>query len=351
MTDEPDADTDDDGSEERRKARRTKWKKALKESFRNSMPEVDEREVRSGAELDAEIAALEARMSAIEASDTAQNARLSALESGSTTPPVEPPIEPVDPPVTPPSGKRYPTRDDPACGVPAGTTLTTVSGSQTISSPGKITGKKYTGAVTVSADDVVMENCLINNGSWYGIDWKGKRGKMLRCTVLGTSGTSGSSCSGVNMRDLVIEYCSVSKWENPINVAGSGGRIRWTIVKDLQSPASGHNDGIQVDGGLSDLVIENCYLDNQKGETSATMIDNYWGAIDNVTVQNCFLGGGGFPAYLDGSFNGASKCTNVKYLNNDMRAGGWGAFFYWQGAGAGCSHTGNKHYQTGASVD
>jgi hypothetical protein len=249
------------------------------------------------------------------------------------------------------SGKKYPTRDDPACGVPAGTTLTTVSGSQTISSPGKITGKKYTGAVVVTADDVVMENCMITNGAWFGIDWKGKRGKMTKCTVLGTSGTSGTSCSGINMRDLTVESCRVTKWENPINVCGSGGRVRWTDIHDLQSPPDGHNDGIQADGGFSDVIIENCYIDNQKGETSAVMLDNYWGAIDNVTVQNCFLGGGGFPAYLDGRFTGASKATNIRYLNNDMRAGGWGGYFYWQAPGTGCQRNGNKDWKTGAAVD
>jgi hypothetical protein len=278
----------------------------------------------------------------------ALESRVAALETGDPiTPPVEPP---VDPPIVPPSGKRYPTRDDPACGVPAGTTLTTVSGSQTISSPGKIVGKKYTGSVVVTADDVILENCLINNGSWYGIDWKGKRGKMLRCTVTGTSNTANTSCSGVNMRDLTIEYCQITKWENPINVAGSGGRVRWCDIHDLQSPAAGHNDGIQCDGGLSNLIIENCYIDNQKGETSATMLDNYWNAISDVTVQNCFLGGGGMPAYLDGRFNGASKATNIKYLNNDMRRGSYD-YFFWQAPGPGCEKRGNKDWKTGASVD
>lgn len=325
--------------------RRDEWKKASRASFKETVPEADQQSVRSGAEIDAEIAALEARVAALETNDDRQDARLDALEAGGGT---DPSPEPPDP--EPPSDKRYPTRDDPACGVPAGTQLTTVSGSQTISSSGTITGKKYTGSVVVTADDVTLENCRIENGSWYGIDWKGKRGKMKNCTVTGTSNTASSSCSGINMRDLTIEYCLVTKWENPINVAGSGGRIRWTIVKDLQSPPAGHNDGIQADGGFSDLIIENCYIDNQKGETSAVMLDNYWGAIDRVTVQNCFLGGGGMPAYLDGKFNGASKATNIKYLNNDMRRGGWD-YFYWESPGSGCQRSGNKDWQTGASVD
>jgi hypothetical protein len=309
------------------------------------MAKIGEPEVRSGAELDQEIAALEARVAALETNDKKQDDRLTALEEESGVDPIPP-----DPEPEPPSDKRYPTRDDPACGVPAGTTLTTVSGSQTISSPGKITGRKYTGSVVVTADDVVMENCMINNGSWYGIDWKGKRGKMKNCTVTGTSNTSSTSCSGINMRDLTVEYCLVTKWENPINIAGSGGRIRWTIIKELQSPPAGHNDGIQCDGGLSDVVIENNYIDNQKGETSAVMLDNYWGPLDNVTVQNCFLGGGGMPAYLDGKFNGASKATNIKYLNNDMRRGGYD-YFYWQAPGNGCQKQGNRDYLTGNNVD
>lgn len=265
-------------------------------------------------------------------------------------PPVEPPVEPpIEPPVEPPvTGKRYPVADDPDCGVPAGTSLSS-SGGTTISQSGKVSGKKYTGAVVVTADDVEMFNCEIVTGAYFALDWKGKRGKLHHCTI---TNTTNSGSSGVNMRDLNAHHNRLRGHENCFNVAGNGGVIEWNDCDKMGGvQGQAHYDCIQADGGIDGLTIKHNRLNCDKGDTSGCMLDNYWGPIRNVTVEDNFIGGGSFPAYLDGKFSGASAATNIVYKNNDMRAGGWGGYFYWQSPGSGCQRTGNKDWKTGANVD
>jgi hypothetical protein len=260
----------------------------------------------------------------------------------------EVPPDPTPPDPTPPDGKQFPDKNDPMCGVPTGTQLQTVSGNQVITQNGaRISGKRYTGFVTVEGDDIEMFNCEIDNIGYYQIKWNGRRGKMHHCTVTGHGGSS-----GVNTIDLDISYCRIRGTENGINVSGDGTRITWCdITGMLGVPGQAHYDCIQADGDIDGLVVANNRLDCDQDDTSGMMADNYWGAMNNVTIENNYIGGGSYPAYTDGHFNGASKMTNVKYLNNKMKAGGWGGYFYKKEAGPGCVWQGNTDYQTGANVD
>jgi hypothetical protein len=126
--------------------------------------------------------------------------------------------------------------------------------------------------------------------------------------------------------------------------------IEWNDVDGLLGNSSSHYDCIQCDGNSDGIIIRNNRLNCPYGWTSAIMLDNYWGKITNVTVENNWLGGGGMPGYIDGSFKGAALATNLKYLNNDMKRGQW-SYFYIRDAGSGCVRQGNKDYQTGANVD
>jgi hypothetical protein len=337
----------DDGRSDERRQRRRKAVKALWQSLRDHVPEVSEHSERSGAEIDTEIAALQQRVSALEATDVQTDKRLDALEAGGpTTPPVEPPIEPpIEPPVT---GKRYPTKNDPSVGLPAGTSLQT-QGATTLSQAGaKVSGKKFTGRVTIAADNVELFNCTIDTTDWWAIMVNGRNAHIHHCTI-SSSATNGNS--GVNTGNgMNLHHCRFTGFENGFNVAGDDNTIEWNEVWQLKGNSSSHYDALQADGGVARLKIRHNLFEVSYGQTAATMIDNWAGKIDDVLIEDNWLGGGGYPCYIDGSFKGASNATNIRYLKNVIKPGQWGVW-YWRDAGSGCRHEGNTHYQTGASVD
>jgi hypothetical protein len=94
-------------------------------------------------------------------------------------------------------------------------------------------------------------------------------------------------------------------------------------VHDLRASGSPHYDGIQIDGGVSNVVIEHNTIINSYNQTSAVMIDNWAGAISNITVNNNLLIGGGYTVYSDGQFRD-DAIVGVAFTNNFLRKGYFG---------------------------
>ena len=95
--------------------------------------------------------------------------------------------------------------------------------------------------------------------------------------------------------------------------------IQDNYIHDLKANLAGspHYDGIQIEGSVSNVVIRHNTVINDYGQTSAVMIDNYFGPISNITVDNNLLVGGGYTIYVDGQFTGGSV-TGVSITNNHM---------------------------------
>ena len=75
---------------------------------------------------------------------------------------------------------------------------------------------------------------------------------------------------------------------------------------------------------LRNVTIEHNTVDlTGHDQTSAVMIDNYFGTIDNIVVNNNRLLGGGYTVYSDGQFTGGS-ITNVAFTGNRLGRGYWG---------------------------
>jgi hypothetical protein len=59
------------------------------------------------------------------------------------------------------------------------------------------------------------------------------------------------------------------------------------------------------------------------------MLDNYWGPINNVTINDNFMAGGGYTVYIAEVAKGQAgggRVTNVSFTNNVLVKGYWG---YW----------------------
>ena len=106
-------------------------------------------------------------------------------------------------------------------------------------------------------------------------------------------------------------------------------------------------DGIQIDGGYSDILIQNNTIDmSEHTQTAAVMIDNYFGPTHNVTVTGNRLLGGGYTVYADGQFR-ADTLTGITYSNNRIKKGYWG---YFTSNNAQVTWTGNTDDTTGKAI-
>lgn len=327
-------------SDEEYRKRKQERNKALRKSFEEDHPQL--RATGGGADLDAEIAALDQRVTALETKTTNLDQRVTALESGEQP-------EPPEPPEPEPGDKRYPDANDPMCGVPQGTSLTS-SGSTNISQDGaKVSGKKFTGRVTIDGDNVELFNCEIYTGDWWGLVINGRNAKVHHCYIHSdaTNGNSGINLCGDG---AAITYNKFRGWENCVNFAADDWTFEWNDCDMLKGNSDSHYDTIQADGGFGNGFIRHNRMICNHGQTSACMIDNYFGNIHDITCEDNFFDGGGYTVYLDGSFKGSGQNSNIKYLNNVMGRGYYG-YIYWKSPGSGCEHRGNVDADTGAPCD
>jgi hypothetical protein len=211
-------------------------------------------------------------------------------------------------------------------GVPAGVALK-ASGSVVVSQAGSvIDGLDITGDLQINASNVTVKNTRIHSKGWVGIRIKDNvSGVVIQDVEINGSGTSGTSNSNGVWGPASTYRANIYGFENPF-VPGSGSIIQDNYVHDLGAPAAPHYDGIQIDGGQSNIVIRHNTILNGFGQTAAVMIDNYFGPISNITVDNNHLAGGGFTVYSDDSFN-SNPISGVSFTKNRMGKGQWGYAF------------------------
>lgn len=210
-------------------------------------------------------------------------------------------------------------------GVPAGITLT-ASGDVIIDKPGTvISGLDIRGSVYINADNVTVENCNITSGGWAVVKVKsGVSGAVVQdCTIDGTGrAPDGTGNQGIEGQGTFLRN-NISNVENGITIVGNNSVIKDNYIHDLNAGGSPHYDGIQIDGGVSNIQISHNTIINQYGWTSAVMIDNYAGAASNISVDNNLLYGGSYTVYSDGSFS-SSPITGVSFTNNHIGGGAYG---------------------------
>jgi hypothetical protein len=220
-----------------------------------------------------------------------------------------------------------------------------------------VDGLSVTGTVTIRANNVTIRNTRIN-GSAFDIvtvadGITGARLENVEINGRGTSGTAGSN--GLYGRATVVA-ADITGVENGI-VPSSGSTIRDSWIHNLKSGGDPHYDGIQVDGARSNITIEHNTVDMRELlSTGAVMLDNYFGPLDNVTVNDNRLIGGGWTAYLDARFGRpgysgtGGAVTNIRYTNNRICCGQWGYASVDIFAGDSLTWTGNVDDETGRAI-
>ena len=185
-------------------------------------------------------------------------------------------------------------------GVPAGTALTAYTGPMTVSADNVvIEGKIIDGSLRITGDNVVIKNCIVTFDGYWGIDAEGANNITIQnCDIIG-SGYSAASNAGILGSGNFIGN-DISKVENGIVLQGGASVVKGNYIHDLQAAGSDpHYDGISVQGGQYGVLIDgNTILAR---DTSDIIIQDYFGPVNDVTVSHNYLGGTpGINVYVEG---------------------------------------------------
>jgi hypothetical protein len=210
-------------------------------------------------------------------------------------------------------------------GTPAGLMLKPV-GPLVINTPAVIIqGLDISGGVVIKAPNVILLNSKVTSGGFYVVRIeKGLTGVVIQnCEI----DNQGAGRVGISGQGKFIAN-NIHGAADGINVWGDDTVIQDNYVHGMAGPSSAHFDSIQADGAFKNLIIEHNTIINDHGQTSTIMLDNYWGPIDNVKINNNLLVGGGYTVYINESAKGtagpAGPVTNVSFTDNVLVKGHWG---------------------------
>jgi hypothetical protein len=227
----------------------------------------------------------------------------------------------IDVPDVPGLPDSYP--DASTTGVPAGVVLTP-SETLEISEPGTvIDGYEVNGIILVHASNVTIRNTrVVGTGYWSILVDDGLSGVVIEDSeIAGQETTHGTEGSNGIMGPATVQRCEITGVENGIT-PGAGSVIRDNYIHDLGAPGEDpHIDGIQIDGNLSNITIEHNRILSK--DTSAVMIDNYFGPISHIVVTGNYLAGGAYTVYSDGQFEGG-QISDVQFTYNRVEMGVYG---------------------------
>ncbi|WP_249141328.1 Ig-like domain-containing protein [Bradyrhizobium liaoningense] len=210
-------------------------------------------------------------------------------------------------------------------GVQAGVGLTTHNGNLVINTPGAvISGLDIRGSVVINAPNVTLVNCKVASSSFYVVNVaSGVTGVTIKNCDIDGMGSGGQGIAGAG----TFVNNNIHGTADGIGVGGDNTVIENNYIHDMRGTSGSHFDAIQADGGFSNLTISHNTIINEQIQTSAIMLDNYWGSISNVKIDNNLLIGGGYTVYINEIANGqpgGGKVTGVSYTNNHVGGGYFG---------------------------
>lgn len=209
-------------------------------------------------------------------------------------------------------------------GVPAGTALKS-SGSITISTPGAVvSGLDITGSVRITASNVTLQRSRVTGKTYNIIEVSDSaKGVTIQDVEINGQGKAGAEGSTGIYGPAKVLRSDIFGVENGISPS-TGSVLQDNWIHGLDAPGDPHIDGIQIDGARHDIVVRHNFVDLRGWtQTSTVMIDNYFGPVSNVTVDQNLLLGAGYVVYSDGRFDGG-PITGVAFTGNRMDNGHWG---------------------------
>jgi hypothetical protein len=226
---------------------------------------------------------------------------------------VAPAPAPAPAPTTAPaSGKPGPSNT----GVPAGTTLTSYTGPHTITEAGTvIDSKDVRGALVIKAKNVVIRNSKIHDDPQAdaGIYVTGSGSATITDSEIYNFPVgitySNFTAIRVDLHDITFDGLKMS----------SDARLQDSWIHDAQPTSDAHWDGVQVQNGVTNTVIQGNNIDASGANTNTALFltPDLGPTTDGpLTVTGNWLDGGNFTvAILDGN-DGEYYIRKISVTNN-----------------------------------
>ena len=229
-------------------------------------------------------------------------------------------------------------------GVQAGVHLATYSGTLKLSTPGQVvSGLIITGGVQISASNVTLENCIIevpSTANWnIGVAGGLTGVNIENCEIVGAGSSGPQGSYGIYVQgnsQVTINAVNIHDVGQGLVLNDGQVTLENSYIHDLHAGSGTHYEDIGYFGAATSstfsLNIQSNTLINQNNQTASVFLQNYFGAVNNVTVNNNILVGGDYTVYMDGTGDGGpgtgTAVTNVSFTNNHMGAGIFGYTYF-----------------------
>lgn len=203
---------------------------------------------------------------------------------------------------------------------------------ETISVDGTvITDVRFTGQVTVAADNVVLRNVAIDSDEHYVLLVAGENLLIEDATLRGVPGNE-AALTASEGGQFVARRIDVANTTDGVRL-GDRSRLVDSYVHDLAASPDSHNDAVTADG-YSDWVIRHNTIYNQLDQTAAVWVgDARYGGSSGALVDN-LIAGGGYAIYAGpGVGQGIRVEGNVFSTRFHPDAGSYGVVTGWEPAG------------------
>lgn len=245
----------------------------------------------------------------------------------------------------------------------------TAAGSNTISSSGTYNQLRFTGTVSIQASNVTLQYCLITGNSTdnFEIDVKGGLSNVIiqYCQIVGP-GTGGTQTGTYGIyidgdSQVTIQNVDCSAVGTCFEIIGGQVTVGGTVAQGNYCHALGaasetHYECSYYGGGAaSDFSLSitgNTFDNSALTQTAAEYQENFFGAVNNVTVTNNLLKGGSYTVYVEGNQGTSAIGPNVTVSNNVMEEGSTGYCDFDPGTASSyvISHSGNVDWITGNPI-
>lgn len=198
---------------------------------------------------------------------------------------------------------------------PTGVALTLSAGMNITTSGTVVDSRDFTGPITIQASNVTIRRSRVRTtGAYFPI--RIISGTNILIEDVEVDG-GGFSSKGIHIEggSVTLRRINLHDSEDGIHMSGSGPIVlENSYIHSPRHASSGHSDGLEIEA-VSNVTILNNNLDYAGANTSATMIDNYFGAITNLVFEGNWLSGGAYNMYIDGNFN-SSLISKLRIRNN-----------------------------------
>ena len=207
-------------------------------------------------------------------------------------------------------------------GVPAGTILTPYTGPRIITTAGTvIDSKDITGSLIIRAKDVSIRNSKIHDdpNATAGVTVEGSGSATITDTEIYNFQIgivySNFTAIRVNMHDFTFDAIKMA----------SNARLQDSWIHNPRPSADAHWDGVQVQSGVTNTVIQGNFIDATGASTnSALFLCPDLGPSTNgpLTVTGNWLDGGNYTVYVLDGASGKYFISNISLTNNRFGHGG-----------------------------